>query len=94
MEIKIHLFVHEDPRLDARIERLETLMANEVEDLKAIKASIDAHNADDELFQTAVNGKIALLEAANATGDAAAIDQAIADLKTSIAAQPKLTLPE
>jgi hypothetical protein len=68
-------------------------MANEIEDLKALKAGVEAHNAADAQFQTDVNAKVASLEAAIAANDTTAIDAAIADLKASVAAQPTLTLP-
>jgi len=90
--------VDTDSALLGRIERLETLMANEIADLAALKASVDAHNAADTQFQTDVNAKVTDLEGQVATlkqqgVDTAAIDAAIADLKTSVAAQPTLALP-
>lgn len=82
-----------------RIRRLENQMANEIEDLKAIKATIDAHNADDATYQTLVHDKIAALQQqvadlsnANQGVDLGALDAAIADVKDAVAAQPKLTL--
>jgi predicted nucleic acid-binding Zn-ribbon protein len=82
-------------KIKRRIRRLEKRMANEVQDLATLKASVDAHNAADAQFQTDVNDKVAALEkaVADAGANTAAVDAAIADLKSSVDGLPTLTVP-
>jgi uncharacterized membrane protein len=84
--------------LKARMERLERRMANEVQDLQALKAAVDAKNASDAAFQTSVNDDISALDAEIATlkvagTDTSGIDDAITSLKASVAGFQVLALP-
>jgi uncharacterized coiled-coil protein SlyX len=84
-----------DRKARKRIKKLEKRMANEVQDLQALKASVDAHNAADTQFQTDVNTALAALKqtVADDATNTAAIDAAILDVQNAVSAMPTLSLP-
>jgi hypothetical protein len=80
--------------LDNRLDRLEKLVDQNVTDLQTIKTEIDAFNTNLAAYITAVDAKISALEAQVAAGaDNPGVATAIADVKTSVAAFPTLTVP-